>query len=146
MGTVWKQHLDLPVFPQLRQNTAADVCVIGGGITGVTTAYLLALEGYSVVLLEGRRIAQGETGCTTAHLSTVVDSHYYHLEKWHGEKTCRQVAESHGAAIDLIEKIIAQEKIACGFRRLNGFLFVPPPSVCRHLREGTARRHDGRPD
>ena len=110
----------------LAADASADVCVVGAGIAGLTTAYLLAREGRSVVVLDDGPIAGGETGRTTAHLSNALDDRYYELERLHGERGARLAAESHTAAIDLIEQTVADEKIDCDFERLDGYLFVAP--------------------
>jgi glycine/D-amino acid oxidase-like deaminating enzyme/nitrite reductase/ring-hydroxylating ferredoxin subunit len=110
----------------LHGDADADVCVIGAGIAGMTTAYLLAREGASVILLERGVVGSGETGRTTAHLSNVMDDRFMDLEKVFGRDGARRAAESHGAAIDCIEAIAERESIACDFERLDGYLFVPP--------------------
>jgi glycine/D-amino acid oxidase-like deaminating enzyme/nitrite reductase/ring-hydroxylating ferredoxin subunit len=103
-----------------------DVCVVGGGISGMTTAYLIACEGRSVVVLDDGPIGGGETGRTTAHLSNAFDDRYYEVERLFGERGSQLIAESHTAAIDKIEEIIRREQIDCDFERLDGYLFVPP--------------------
>jgi glycine/D-amino acid oxidase-like deaminating enzyme/nitrite reductase/ring-hydroxylating ferredoxin subunit len=103
-----------------------DVCIIGGGISGMTTAYLLACEGRSVIVLDDGLIGGGETGRTTAHLSNAFDDRYYEVERLFGERGSRLIAESHTAAIDKIEAIVRREQIDCDFERLDGYLFVPP--------------------
>jgi glycine/D-amino acid oxidase-like deaminating enzyme/nitrite reductase/ring-hydroxylating ferredoxin subunit len=110
----------------LAEDTEADVCVVGAGIAGMTTAYLLAKEGLRVVVLDDGPVGSGETGRTTAHFVTALDDRYYELERLHGEDGARLVAESHSKAIDLVEGIVAGERIACGWERLDGYLFVPP--------------------
>jgi glycine/D-amino acid oxidase-like deaminating enzyme/nitrite reductase/ring-hydroxylating ferredoxin subunit len=104
----------------------ADVCIVGGGISGMTTAYLLACEGRSVVVLDDGPMGAGETGRTTAHLSNAFDDRYYEVERLFGENGARLVAESHTAAINRIEEIVCREQIDCDFERLDGYLFVPP--------------------
>ncbi|HEX6107730.1 MAG TPA: FAD-dependent oxidoreductase [Gemmatimonadales bacterium] len=99
---------------------------MGAGIAGITTAYLLALEGRQVVVLEDGAVGGGETGRTTAHLSNALDDRYQVLERLHGQDGARMAAASHGAAIDRIASIVRAETIDCDFQRLNGFLFVPP--------------------
>jgi glycine/D-amino acid oxidase-like deaminating enzyme/nitrite reductase/ring-hydroxylating ferredoxin subunit len=125
-ATVWTATVKIPLRPALDYNTTADVCVVGAGIAGLTTAYLLASEGRSVVVLDDGPIAGGETSRTTAHLVNAIDDRYFKLEKLHGAKGTRLAAQSHTAAIDAIEAIIAKEKIDCDFERLDGYLFVPP--------------------
>jgi glycine/D-amino acid oxidase-like deaminating enzyme/nitrite reductase/ring-hydroxylating ferredoxin subunit len=112
--------------PPLAEDLRTEVCVIGAGIAGITTAYLLALEGRRVIVLEDGAVGGGETGRTTAHLSNALDDRFHVLERLHGEEGARLAAASHGAAIDRIESIVGAEGIDCDFRRLDGYLFVPP--------------------
>ena len=78
------------------------------------------------MVLDDGAVGGGETGRTTAHLSNALDDRYYVLERLHGEEGARLAAESHAAAIDRIEPIVAEEGIDCDFERLDGYLFVPP--------------------
>jgi glycine/D-amino acid oxidase-like deaminating enzyme/nitrite reductase/ring-hydroxylating ferredoxin subunit len=110
----------------LSTDLEADVCVVGGGIAGVTTAFLTLLEGRSVVLLEDGALGSGETGRTTAHLASALDDRFSRLERLHGEEGARLAYQSHAAAIDLIEFLVEKHRIECGFERLDGYLFVPP--------------------
>jgi len=130
-----------PAFGPLRENTTADVVIIGAGISGLTTAYLLGKEGKKVVVLEDGEIASGETGRTTAHLSNALDDRYTVLEKLFGEDGARLAAESHGAAIDQIEKNVADERIDCDFRRLDGYLFLPKDGDPQELHDELAAAH-----
>lgn len=118
----WMTTEDVRRFPQLGQSLDADVCIIGGGIGGLTTAYLLSREGKNVVVLEAWDIGSGETGRTTAHIA-VPDDRFFEIEKMFGEEGARIVADSFGRATDLIEQIVRQENISCDFERLNGYLF-----------------------
>ena len=110
----------------LAENLVTDVCVIGAGIAGVTTAYLLARENRDVVLIDDGPVGGGMTGRTTAHLVTVVDDGYAEIEKMLGEECSRLVAQSHTAAIDKIAEIVRENKIECDFERVDGYLFLPP--------------------
>jgi len=106
----------------------ADVCVVGSGIAGMTTAYLLARQGCSVVVVDAGTPGSGETAHTTAHLSNAIDARYCEMARIHGEAGARLIAESHTAAIDQIESIVRTERISCDFRRVDGYLLGTPPS------------------
>src|ERR687890_248022 len=119
--SIWTSTADIEPRPPLAGKEQANVCIIGAGIAGLTTAYLLAREGKSVVVLDDGPIAGGETGRTTAHLSNALDDRYVELERLHGQEGARLAAESHTAAIERIAAIVARERIDCGFERLDGY-------------------------
>ena len=106
----------------LKESIETDVCIIGGGIAGLTTAYLLAKADVKVVVVDDGVIGGGETARTTAHLSNAVDDRYYRIEKWHGEEKARLAVEAHTRAIDEIERIAREEQIDCDFSRVDGYL------------------------
>ena len=130
--SVWMDTADVPQFPALMEDANADVCVIGAGIAGLMTAYYLAREGRSVVVIDDGPIAGGESGRTTAHLSNAFDDRYVEVEKMHGADVARLTAESHTAAIDALEEVVTSEKIDCDFRRLDGWLFLSEEDKKKH--------------
>src|ERR1700733_2621369 len=99
----WQAERKLKVYPPLKHNQEVDVCIIGAGISGLTAAYLLSKENKSVVLLDDGPIAGGQTVRTTGHLTNTLDDRYYHLENYFGKKNTKLIAQSHQAAINLIE-------------------------------------------
>jgi glycine/D-amino acid oxidase-like deaminating enzyme/nitrite reductase/ring-hydroxylating ferredoxin subunit len=117
---------DMPQEPPLEADAAADVCIVGAGIAGLTTAYLLSKTGKRVVVVDDGPTAGGETCRTTAHLVSALDDRFYNLERLHGAEGARLAAQSHVAAIDQIERIVRDEIIECDFVRVDGYLFVPP--------------------
>ena len=104
----------------------ADVCIVGAGIAGLSTAYCLLREGKTVVVLDDGPVGGGQTQRTTAHLSNAIDDRYVEIERMHGLEGSRIAAHSHTAAIDKIATIIASERIDCDFQRVDGYLFNPP--------------------
>jgi glycine/D-amino acid oxidase-like deaminating enzyme/nitrite reductase/ring-hydroxylating ferredoxin subunit len=122
----WMDSQTIPGHSPLAADCYADVCVVGAGIAGLTTAYLLLRDGKSVVVLDASLIGSGQTERTTAHLSNAIDDRFVNIEHWHGKEGARLAAESHGAAIDQIDEIISREQISCDFERLEGYLFAPP--------------------
>lgn len=123
---LWLDDVELPRFAPLEEDIHVDVCVVGAGIAGLSTAYALARDGLSVMVLDDGEIGGGETSRTTAHLSNAFDDRYHLVERMHGEQGARLVADSHTAAIDAIERIVAEERIDCAFERVDGYLVVPP--------------------
>jgi glycine/D-amino acid oxidase-like deaminating enzyme/nitrite reductase/ring-hydroxylating ferredoxin subunit len=124
--SIWMDTAEIPLETPLTERITTDVCVVGAGIAGMTTAYLLAREGKSVVVLDDGPIGGGMTGRTTAHLVNALDDRYFELERLHGEEGARLAAESHTAAVNAVEAIVKLEGIKCEFERLDGYLFVPP--------------------
>src|SRR5262245_38872201 len=124
--SIWAATVKRPSFPALKKNMSADVCVVGAGIAGVTSAYLLCRAGKSVILLDDGPLAGGMTEVTTAHLTNVIDDRYFEIERLHGSEGARLAAHSHTAAINRIEAIVRREKIECEFERVDGYLFLPP--------------------
>ena len=122
--SVWTDTAEMPAYPPLRESTRADVCIVGAGIAGLTTAYLLSQAGKSVVILDDGPLAGGATQVTTAHLSNAIDARYFEIERLHGERGAQLTAESHTAAINRIATIAKNEKIDCDFERLDGYLFL----------------------
>jgi glycine/D-amino acid oxidase-like deaminating enzyme/nitrite reductase/ring-hydroxylating ferredoxin subunit len=132
---------ETPVQPALDIDAHTEVCVIGAGIAGMTTAYLLTRAGKSVIVLDDGPIAGGATSRTTAHLSNALDDRYYELERLHGIEGARLAAESHTAAVDRIEQIIKEEEIQCDLERLDGYLFVPAGDPTEQLEREMQAAH-----
>jgi glycine/D-amino acid oxidase-like deaminating enzyme/nitrite reductase/ring-hydroxylating ferredoxin subunit len=124
--SIWAATSKMPTYSPLREDIEADVCIVGAGIAGLTTAYLLTQAGKSVVILDDGPLAGGATEVTTAHLSNALDDRYFMIERLHGREGARLAAESHTAAIDRIEEIVKKEQIDCDFERLDGYLFLGP--------------------
>src|SRR5258706_14527436 len=139
--SIWMDTGQVPKETSLTEKTSGYVCVVGAGIAGMTTAYLLAREGKSVVVLDDGPIGGGMTARTTAHLVNALDDRYFELERLHGEEGARLAAESHTAAINAIEAIVKLEGIKCEFERLDGYLFVPPRDSKKILDDELAAVH-----
>jgi glycine/D-amino acid oxidase-like deaminating enzyme/nitrite reductase/ring-hydroxylating ferredoxin subunit len=137
----WYVNIEEPIkFSELRSDIRSssseaiiDTIIVGGGIAGMTTAYLLTKSGRRVVVIEDGFIGSGETSRTTAHITHALDDRYYNLEEIHGIQGAQIAAQSHTAAINLIESITTEEKIDCDFEKLDGFLFLDPSDKMESL-------------
>jgi glycine/D-amino acid oxidase-like deaminating enzyme/nitrite reductase/ring-hydroxylating ferredoxin subunit len=123
----WIEGPELPVFPPLDADTHADVVDIGGGVTGLTAAYLLAAEGRAVVLVERGRCVQADTAHTSAHLTMVTDMPLRRLVDDVGDSRARATWDSGLAAIARIEAIVRDEEIDCAFERVPGYFHASRP-------------------
>lgn len=131
--SIWGATIRLPKSPRVSGNVDCDICIVGSGISGLTTAYLLAKAGKRVVVLDDGPLASGMTQVTTAHLSSVIDDRFVMMLRWHGEAATRLAVQSHAAAIDLIEQISKDLRIDCDFRRVDGLLFDAGPDAAIDL-------------
>lgn len=127
------QRIEPPIFPPLQENRSTEVCVVGAGIAGSLAAYVLLKHGHQVILIDKEPFGENESGRTTGHVSNALDEGYAKLIRMHGLEGARVAFESHSDAIDLIEKIINEEKIDCDFRRVTGYLMGIPPSEKSYL-------------
>ena len=124
--SIWMANTDTPQGPRLVEDTRCDVCIVGGGIAGLSAAYLLSREGKKVIVLDDGPTGGGETARTTAHLAFYLDDGLAHIETLHGTDNLKLAVESHAAAVDKIESIVRDEQIDCDFARVNGYLFITP--------------------
>ena len=122
--SLWSATAEMPACGPLERNVHADVCIVGGGIAGLSTAYHLAREGKRIALIDDGPLAGGMTARTSGHLTSMLDDRYFELEKLHGTEAIRVAADSHSAAIERIDEVVRSERIDCGFARLDGYLFL----------------------
>jgi glycine/D-amino acid oxidase-like deaminating enzyme/nitrite reductase/ring-hydroxylating ferredoxin subunit len=115
-------EISLPQFPTLEQNLKVDVVVVGAGLTGLTTAYLLSQEGVAVALIDRGPIAGVDSSHTTAHLTYVTDSRLHELVDKFGREAARSFWEAGAAAIDQIDRTVRDLNLECDFRRVPGYL------------------------
>ena len=118
----WSESITLPQFAPLSNDLTVDVVVVGAGLTGITTAYLMKEAGAKVALLDRQRCASADTAHTTAHLTYVTDYRLHELVKHFGKDAAKAFWEAGAAAIDHMDEIVRSRKIDCEFRWVPGFL------------------------
>ncbi|MQV97879.1 FAD-dependent oxidoreductase [Sinorhizobium medicae] len=121
--SLWAAVEVAPDAAPLTRDEQVDVAVIGSGIAGLSVAYELALAGQKVAVIDRGPIGSGMTARTTAHLTSICDDYFSKLSELRGHDLARLFYESQSAAIDRIEAIQQTERVACDFRRVDGFLF-----------------------
>lgn len=126
--SVWLSTVDRPQWPTLDTDIEVDVAVVGGGITGLTTARLLQREGARVAVLEGNRIASGTSGGTTGKVTSQHGLKYVELIERHGADVARKYAAANQHAIDLIENLAVETGADCRFERAPAFVYTREPA------------------
>lgn len=119
--SVWKS-LELPSFERLDAPRKFDVVVVGGGFTGLTAAYFMALCGKRVGVLERYHLGAGDTGSTTAHLTAVSDLRLSKIADHFGRDAAALVWRGGMDAIAAIERVARD--CDCEFERLPGYLHL----------------------
>lgn len=142
MASAWQLKRKFKTHPNLRESVSADVCIIGGGLCGILSAYLLSKEGVSVVLLEKERLLESTTLYTTAHITKVIDTSLTDLVKIFGKKKSRLVWEAGDEAIDLIEEIVKKENIDCEFMRASAHIFSSEPGQQEAIEDDVSTAHE----
>ncbi|MCQ4165074.1 FAD-dependent oxidoreductase [Tahibacter harae] len=131
--SLWMEQPLPPLATTGGRPDAAQVCVIGAGIAGVSIALRLAEAGRQVLLIDRDGLGAGETARTSAHLASALDDRYYRLEHWHGKDGAALAAQSHAAAVDLIEEWSRRYAIDCDFERIPGYLLPAPGADVQEL-------------
>lgn len=114
----------MPSFAPLAENMTVDVAIIGGGISGISAAYLLVGKDLSIALIEKDHLDWGASGVTTAFLNTILDTNMSDLILIHGRECAQLIVASHREAIDRIERIVEKESIDCEFMRCPNYLYA----------------------
>ncbi len=105
-------------------NLDVDVAVLGGGIAGLTTATLLAMEGADVALFEARRIGTGTTGHTTGKVTALQGAIYQKLERSFGREGAQTYAAATVAAMKLTLRLADQLSIECNLERRPTYTYA----------------------
>lgn len=138
---LWLAHDTKSYYP-LDKDLQVDVAVIGAGITGATTAYLLKKAGLKVAVLEKGKCINAETGHTSAHLTYVTDVRLHTLVDTFGRDAARAVWDAGQSALFLIEDLVRQLKIDCDFAWVPGYLHAPWDSEEAARNEHESLEHD----
>ena len=113
--------------------SSSDVCVIGGGIFGISCAYYLSNSGLKVTVLEKDNIASKATGHTTAKITSQHGLFYTYLLNSYGEKFAKDYLFSNQQAIKNITTIINNENINCDLEKKSSFVYTTNPNDVKKL-------------
>src|SRR5699024_7266923 len=134
-NSYWRAFQHTNHFDALAQNIEVDVCVVGGGITGITSAYLLAREGLDVALLEADDLISGTTGHTTAKITAQHDLIYDKLITKLGKSKAKLYYESNLQALQFIKNTIHELQIDCEFSNQDAYLYATTEEYARKVKK-----------
>jgi glycine/D-amino acid oxidase-like deaminating enzyme/nitrite reductase/ring-hydroxylating ferredoxin subunit len=120
----WLASTEIPTFPKLLENITVDVAIVGAGISGITTAYLLTKAGFKVALLEAGRILNGTTGHTTAKITAQHDLIYDEFIHHFGEEKARLYYEANRDALQFIKQTVQDNQIRCDFSEQDAYIYT----------------------
>lgn len=121
--SIWQDGMPDYVSKNQLMNKDYDVVIVGGGVTGTTTALQLQKSGLQCVVVEAHNLCFGATGGTTAHLNTFFDTTYDYIEKDFGEDAAQLVAKATNGALDLYRSNIEEYNIDCGYEQKDGYVY-----------------------
>jgi glycine/D-amino acid oxidase-like deaminating enzyme/nitrite reductase/ring-hydroxylating ferredoxin subunit len=120
----WRESVELPSFSKLTDDIKVDVAIVGGGISGITTAYLLSKEGLKVALLEADRLLNGTTGHTTAKITAQHDLIYDEFINHLGEEKARLYYEACNEALQFIKSTVHEHRIDCDLTEEDAYIYT----------------------
>lgn len=120
-------------YPSLDSWITADVAVIGGGITGTITAYLLARAGKKVAMIDKGTLESSTTAYTTAFITQVIDTSLTNLISIYDKETATKIWRAGKEAIEHIEEIVDREEIKCEFTRTSEYIYATSDAEAKKL-------------
>ncbi|MFQ9726443.1 MAG: FAD-dependent oxidoreductase [Clostridium perfringens] len=123
MKSVWSESCKFRKREALNKDIKTDVLIIGAGIAGILTAYMLKQKGRDVVLIDAAEIASGNTKNTTAKITSQHDLIYSKLISEFGEEKARQYAKANELAIKKYKEIIEDKRIECDFEEKPAYVY-----------------------
>lgn len=133
MQSIWKEDVKFEERNPLPGDTVVKNLVIGAGMAGILIAWFLQQKGQEVIIVEANRIAGGQTGNTTAKITSQHDLRYDKMLKTMGEKQARQYITANEKAIRSFERIIEEKQILCHFERKPAILYTKTEAGIKEL-------------
>ncbi len=131
----WIDSAPQTSYPALNEDISVDVVIVGGGLTGISTAYLLKKQGLKVAVIEADRIVQGTTGHTTAKITSQHSLRYYKIKTHKGEALAKQYADANEAAIAFMAKLIEENQIDCDFSWQSAYVYTQQEDYVQQIQQ-----------
>lgn len=133
-NSYWMDSVPPTSYPALQDDVDVDVCIVGGGIAGLLSAFELSEAGLRVAVLESGHIASSVTGYTTAKLTSQHGARYHHLTQDQGADVARSYARANQEALQRIRQIARQLQIDDAVLPRDAYVYGTDPSSVAELR------------
>lgn len=133
----WLSSTPTTNYLTLDKDIDVDIVIVGGGLAGISCAYLLQKEGYKITVLEADRICQGATAHTTAKITSQHGLIYSKIKTQLGKEMAKQYAEANETAISEIKKIIDEHQIDCDYISQPAFVYTEQEKYIKQIEEET---------
>ena len=121
MESIWQKNVQMPTFPKLNGDISTGVLIIGGGITGILTAYFLKQNGVDCMLVEKHRICSGTTGHTTAKITYQHGLIYHKIFKSEGLETAQKYLAANQFAFNQYAELCGN--IDCDYEQKDNYVY-----------------------
>ena len=121
--SIWLDNIKKREFRKLDKDIDVDVLIVGGGITGVSSAYHLSTGELSVCLVEKNKLLEGVTSRTTGKLTYLQENIYSKLVNFHGREKSKLYLDSQRDAVKLVKDIIDKNNIDCNLEKVSSYVF-----------------------
>lgn len=120
----WIASTSKTEYTSLKEDIEVDVAIIGGGIVGITAAFLIKNKGLKVAVIDADKIGHGTTGHTTAKVTSQHGLIYDNIITKFGEEKARQYAEANEASIQFIAGLVKERNIDCDFCPESSYVYT----------------------
>lgn len=131
----WLTSTEKTNYPLLKEDIDVDVAIIGGGMAGIMTAFLIKKEGLSVAVLEGDGILQGTTGHTTAKVTSQHSLIYDEIKRNMGEEKAKIYADANETAIKFIKNLAKERNIDCDFQEQSAYVYTMDDKYIKQIQD-----------
>ena len=135
MNSFWIENFKNKTYPTLNENIDVDVCIIGGGITGISCGYYLSKNNLKVCILEKDKVMEKTSGHTTAKITSQHGLIYKYLYDSYGKDTAKKYLDSNQEAITNIKNIIDTENIDCDFEFQNNYIYTTDANSVKKIKD-----------
>ena len=122
--SIWLEEKSKKIYSKLAHDLEVDALIVGGGITGISTAYHLSNSDLKICLVEKNKLCQAVTSRTTGKLTYLQENIYSKLKNIHGLNKSKLYLKSQIEAINLVKSIVEKNNIDCDLEKVRSYVFT----------------------